>query len=98
MKKIHILFIMINEKDFDHCGTTPHNRARPGLRSDSDIIHPCAAIKKVVSYEIRIATLYFCGSCQAVHFCSTTRVQGRVLQINSEIHLFSSFLLENSIR
>jgi hypothetical protein len=36
-----ILFIMKNEKDLDHCGTTPHNLARPGLRSDSDIIHPC---------------------------------------------------------
>jgi len=99
MKKMNILFIMNNEKDFNHCGTTPHNRARPGLRSDSDIIHPCAAKKKVVSYKIRITILYSCGSCHAVHFCSSsTWVQGRVLQINSGIHLFSSFLLENSIR
>lgn len=24
-----------------HSGTIPHNRARPGLSNDSDIIHPC---------------------------------------------------------
>lgn len=67
-----ILFIMINEKDLDHCGTTPHNRARPGLRSDSDIIHPC---EEKGDYQLQeknkscVLSCYLFGS-------SAARVQG----------------------
>jgi hypothetical protein len=42
--------IMTMKKALDHCGTTPHNRARPGLSNDSDIIHPCE--KTVVNYNM----------------------------------------------
>jgi hypothetical protein len=40
-EKLKLSIVTMKKKASDHCDAIPHNRARPGLSSDSDIIHPC---------------------------------------------------------